>query len=109
MEKQKDLIDWSAPKYPKAVEFVNVGDTVEGTITEIGEVPLSDRLAAYMHIDTTEGKRTLWLGKVLNEAILKAKKGDYIGVRFLGTVDSGKQSPYKDFDTRIIPVKGDGE
>lgn len=99
-------IDWNAPKYPETVVLKNIGDTIEGKVTEIGEVILSDRQAGYLHIDTVNGIRTFWLGKVLTEAIEKenVKKGDYIGIKFLGEIDSGKQSPYKDFDMRVIPL-----
>ena len=103
-------IDWTGGKYPPTANLKAVGDIIEGVVTEIGEVTLAERTAGYLHINTAEGTRTLWLGKVLSEQCEKecVKKGDYIGIRYLGDKDSGKQSPYKDYDMRVIPDVLDG-
>jgi len=104
---EQRTIDWTAPKYPKTTTLKEVGDTIEGEITEIGEVPLETRNAGYLHIKTAKGVRTFWLGKVLTEQCEKenVKKGDYIGIKYLGEVSSGKASPYKDYDMRVIPLE----
>ena len=98
-------IDFNAPKYPETVILNKEGDVVEGEVTEMGGIPLPDRIARYLHIDTAKGIRTLWLGKVLTVQCEKehVKRGDYVGIRYLGEVDSGKQSPYKNYDLRVIP------
>ena len=104
-EQQK--INWDAPKYPVTATLKAVGDIIEGKITKIGEVTLDDRIAGYLHIKTAKGVRTLWLGKVLTEQCEKenVKKEDFIGIKYLGEKSSGKQSPYKDYDMRVIPVE----
>ena len=96
-------IDFGDSKYPETVSLTIVGDEIQGVVEEIGEVPLGDRLAGYLHISTEEGVRTLWFGKVLSEEAVKCslKKGDYIGIKYLGEKESGKASPYKDYDIRV--------
>lgn len=103
-------IDFGSPKYPETAILKAVGDTIEGEVTEIGEVTLETRNAGYIHIKTAKGVRTFWLGKVLTEQCEKeaVKKGDYVGIKYLGDVDSGKQSPYKDYDMRVIPLEIEG-
>lgn len=103
-------IDFDAPKYPETATLKAIGDIIEGVVTEIGEVRLDKRNAGYLHIQTKEGKRTFWLGKVLTEEVVKenVKRGDYVGIKYLGEKASGKQSPYKNYDIRVIPDVLDG-
>ena len=104
MNEQRN-IDFNTPRYPETVNLETAGEEIQGEIVEIGEVTLSDRNAGYLHIKTKDGVRTLWLGTVLTARCEKesVKKGDYIGIRYLGEVTSGKQSAYKNYDIRIIP------
>ena len=104
---KQERIDFGEAKYPETASLIAVGDEVQGEVLEVGEVPIADRLASYLHISTEKGVRTLWLGKVLVEEVVKrnVKVGDYIGVKYLGEKESGKQSPYRDYDIRIIPAK----
>jgi hypothetical protein len=97
-------IDFGDAKYPPTVTLKTVGDEIQGKIVEVGEVPLEDRNAGYIHIKILAGVRTFWLGTVLTKHCEKEgiKKGDYIGIKYLGEVSSGKQSPYKNYDIRII-------
>lgn len=99
-------IDFEQPKYPPTAILETVGEEIQGEIVEMGDVKLEERYANYMHIHTEEGIKTLWLGKVLNEQCEKenVKKGDYIGIKYLGEVSSGKQSPYRNYDMRVIPM-----
>lgn len=103
---EQTRIDFGEAKYPRTVILKVVGDEIQGEVVEVGEVPLDNRLASYLHISTPEGVKTLWLGKVLNDEVVKrsVKKGDYVGIKYLGEKDSGKASPYKDFDVRVIPA-----
>lgn len=100
---QNKIIDFGEPKYPENVTLKTVGEEIQGEIVEVGEVPLEDRNASYLHIKTVNGIRTFWLGKVLTNQCEKrtVKKGDYIGIKYLGEISSGKQSPYKNYDMRI--------
>ena len=97
-------IDWEDTKYPETVSLKTVGDIVEGEVKEIGEVVLTDRIAGFIRILTAKGERTLWLGKVLSEEVVKVslKKGDYIGVKYLGEKPTNKGNPYKDYDMRVV-------
>ena len=104
---KREEIDWDAPKYPETASLKAEGDTIEGVVTEVGEVRLEDRLAGYLRIMTAKGERTFWLGKVLTEEVVResVKKGDYVGIRYLGEKPSKKGNPYKDYDMRIIPME----
>ena len=103
---KEERIDWSEEKYPETVVLKAVGDVVEGEVKEIGEVTLEDRNASYIRILTAKGERTFWLGKVLSEEVVKVslKRGDYVGIKYLGEKPSKKGNPYKDYDMRVIPV-----
>lgn len=103
-------IDWTGDKYPPTANLKAVGDIIEGEVIEIGEIMLENRTAGFLHIKTSKGLRTFWLGKVLTEECEKGniKKGDYVGIKYLGEKDSGKQSPYKNYDLRVIPAEVDG-
>lgn len=99
----QEKIDFGEAKYPENVILKTVGEEIQGEIVEVGEVPLEDRNAGYLHIKTAKGIRTFWLGTVLTGQCEKenVKKGDYIGIKYLGEVSSGKQTPYKNYDMRI--------
>lgn len=100
-------IDWEGDKYPETVTLKAEGDIIEGVITEIGEIRLEDRLASYIRLMTAKGERTFWLGKVLSEEVVResVKKGDYVGIKYLGEKPSHKGNPYKDYDMRVIPTE----
>lgn len=101
---EQNKIDFGEPKYPENVTLKTVGEEIQGEIVEVGEVPLGDRNAGYLHIKTAlYGIKTFWLGKVLTNQCEKrtVKKGDYIAIKYLGEISSGKQSPYKNYDMRI--------
>lgn len=106
MAKQR-RIDWEGDKYPETATLKAEGDILEGIVTEVGEVRLEDRMAGYLRITTEKGERTFWLGKVLTEEVVResVKKGDYVGIKYLGEKPSHKGNPYKDYDMRIIPAE----
>ena len=104
MTKQK-RIDFDKPKYPPTAILEEVGDILEGEVTGVGEVTLSDRIAGYLRIKPEgEEEVTFWLGKVLSEDVVReeVKKGDYVGIKYLGDKPSHKGNPYKDYDMRVI-------
>jgi DNA helicase TIP49 (TBP-interacting protein) len=101
---ENERIDFRDAKYPETVTLKTVGEEIQGDIVEVGEVTLEARNARYLHIKTKDGIRTFWLGKVLTKQCEKVgiKVGDYIAIKYLGEVPSGKQSPYKNYDMRVI-------
>lgn len=111
MTKTQSRIDFGAAKYPETAVLKAEGDIIEGSVNEVGEVRLEDRLAGYLRIQTAEGERTFWLGKVLTEEVVRVslKKGDYVGIKYLGDKPSHKGNPYKDYDMRVIPAEKEEE
>ena len=107
MTEQQNINFGEPIEYPPTILLVEIGDEVQGIVVEMGEVTLEDRNAGYIHIKSEKGVGTLWLGKVLTEAVIKnnVSKGDYIGVKFLGLKPARKGSPYRNYDVRV--VKGD--
>lgn len=107
MAKTQSRIDFSTPKYPPTANLKEVGDILEGFVTEVGEVRLEDRMAGYLRIKPEDGEEvTFWLGKVLTENVIReeVKRGDYVGIKYLGEKPSSKGNPYKDYDMRVIPA-----
>ena len=100
-------IDWDKPKYPNTFVFKKEGDVLEGIVKKTSAVLLGDRTAKFLNIETENGLRTLWFGAVLESQLEEVKKGDYIGVKYLGEVKGTGINPYKDYDVRIIPF-GEG-
>ena len=98
-------IDWNMDKYPETFVFKEVGDVLEGIVKKTGAVVLGNRTARFLNIETEKGLRTLWFGAVLESQLEEVKKGDYIGVKYLGEVKGTGVNPYKDYDVRIIPLE----
>ena len=109
-EEEMEKIDWSKPRYPKKVVFAKEGDTVQGTVDSVGEILLDGRLAKFVALQTEEGLRTLWLGNVLENNLEGVKKGDYVGVKYLGMVPSEKKGhqAYRNYDVRLLPTTIEG-
>ena len=96
-------IDWDKPKHPSTFVFKKVGDVLEGEVKKRSSVGLGDRTAMFLNVETKNGMRTLWFGAVLQNQLEEVKRGDYIGVKYLGEVKGKGNNPYKDYDVRIIP------
>ena len=98
-------IDWDKPKHPETFVFLKVGDVLEGIVKKISAVVLGNRTARFLNIETEKGLRTLWFGAVLESQLEEAKKGNYIGVKYLGEVKGTGVNAYKNYDVRIIPCE----
>lgn len=74
------------------------GDILEGRVTEIGNTITANGDAKYAHIETEQGKVTVFLNSVLQKQFEQEKVdiGDTIGIEFLGKVKSrkGKNKEY---------------
>ena len=98
-------IDWDKTKYPETFVFKKEGDVLEGIVKKTSAVVLGNRTAKFLNVETEKGLMTLWLGAVLESQLEEVKKGDYIGVKYLGEVKGTGVNPYKDYDVRIIPYE----
>ena len=98
-------IDWDRPKHPETFVFKKEGDVLEGVVKKTSAVVLGNRTAKFLNVESEKGLRTLWFGAVLESQLEEVKKGDYIGVKYLGEIKGSGVNPYKDYDVRIIPCE----
>ena len=109
MAKVQSKISWDEPEYSEAHDFEKV-PIIEGTLIEKGMVTIRGRDAPFVVLDTTQGKKTVWLGTVLKSSLedRKAVEGDYIGIKYLGMEDSDSGFKYRNFTVRVIKEEVEG-
>lgn len=77
-----------------------VGEILEGTVSEMGDTITANGDAKYAHIETETGKVTVFLNSVLQKQFEEeqVEEGDTIAIEFLGMVKSQKgKREYKNF------------
>ena len=95
---------WDNPEInviKKYVTFENVGDSVEGTITDIGLQSWEDgTVTPKITLDTEEGTRIITAGQVRLRIALAEKRpevGDYLRVSLIGIEDRSEGKFLKHF------------
>ncbi len=77
-----------------------VGEILEGKVSEMGDTITANGDAKYAHMETETGKITVFLNSVLQKQFEEEKvdEGDTIAIEFLGMVMSQKgKREYKNF------------
>lgn len=107
MNKGMSLIDKLEQKEQEKKERDNTliwkpkeGETIEGTVVNIDTTTNTWGEQKYIEVETAEGRKTVFLSKVLQEKAEKEslEAGDKIAIKFLGLVKSIKGSKkYKNF------------
>ena len=106
MAKVQSKIQWDEPEYHETHDFEKI-PVIEGTMVGRGMVTIQGRDAPFVVLDTTEGKRTVWLGAVLKSSLedRKAVEGSYVGIKYLGMEKSAAGFQYRNFAVRVIPAE----
>jgi len=77
-----------------------IGDILEGKVIELGDTITEYGEAKYAHLETENGKVTVWLNSVLQQQFTdeKVEEGDVIAIEYTGMTKSknGKRA-YKSF------------
>jgi hypothetical protein len=94
--------------FPDQYKFVNVGDTISGTIVALRVANFSDGRKPELYIETAEGVRSVIAGQVMLQRLLAEKRpnvGDKIAIRLTGIENKGAGKTLKVFE--VVTKPGD--